>query len=163
MGVQMEAIRNILDKVLEKICCILLAIMVVLIFWQVFTRYVLGHPSVFSEALAKYLFIWLIFFSMAYVFGKREHMAIEFFADKLSKKKRLILDNLNQVLIILFSSGVLIYGGIFTTIYQMQKIDATLQIPMGYIYMIVPISGLLVIFYCINNIRENLINAKEDE
>ncbi len=159
----MEAIRIVLDKVLEKICCVVLSVMVVLIFWQVFTRYVIGHPSVTSEALAKYMFIWLIFLSMAYVFGKREHMAIEFFADKLEKKARLKLDIVNQVLIIIFSLGVLVYGGIYTTVYQMQKLDATLHIPMGFIYIIVPISGVLVIFYCINNIREDLEDNKEVE
>ncbi len=163
MVIAMKSIRNVLNKILEVICAILLSIMVVLIFWQVFTRYVLGHPSVTSEALAKYMFIWLIFLSMTYVFGKRDHMAIEYFVDKLSKRKRLIIDNINQVLIILFSTGVLVYGGLYTTVYQMQKIDATLQIPMGYLYMIVPISGVLVIFYCAYNIMENIQNFKEAE
>ena len=45
----METLRKGLDKVLEFICCILLALMTILVTWQVVSRYVLNNPSTITE------------------------------------------------------------------------------------------------------------------
>lgn len=154
----MKEIRQIVDTIIEWVCSGILIFMVTLVAWQVFTRYVLGNPSVTSESIARYLFVWLIFLSLAYVFGKRGHMSINFVIDKLRPENRLKLDTINQIIQIIFSGGILVYGGLIFTVSQMVQLDAVLQIPMGFIYMIIPISGCLVIFYTVCNIIEN-INA----
>lgn len=157
----MKEIRKIVDMVIEWLCCGILILMVSLVAWQVFTRYVLGDPSVTSESVARYMFVWLIFLVLAYVFGKRGHMAINFVIDKLKPENRLKLDTLNQVIQIVFSAGILVYGGLVFTVSQMVQLDAVLQIPMGFIYMVIPISGCLVIFYTVCNILENLDQLKK--
>lgn len=157
----MKEIRKIVDMVIEWLCCGILILMVSLVAWQVFTRYVLGDPSVTSESVARYMFVWLIFLALAYVFGKRGHMAINFVIDKLKPENRLKLDTLNQIIQIVFSAGILVYGGLVFTISQMVQLDAVLQIPMGYIYMVIPISGCLVIFYTACNILDNLDQLKK--
>lgn len=157
----MKEIRKIVDMVIEWLCCGILILMVALVAWQVFTRYVLGNPSVTSESVARYMFVWLIFLALAYVFGRRGHMAINFVIDKLKPENRLKLDTLNQVIQIVFSAGILVYGGLVFTVSQMVQLDAVLQIPMGFIYMVIPISGCLVIFYTVCNILENLDQLKK--
>lgn len=156
----MKEIRKIVDMVIEWLCCGILILMVALVAWQVFTRYILGNPSVTSESVARYMFVWLIFLALAYVFGRRGHMAINFVIDKLKPENRLKIDTLNQVIQIVFSGGILVYGGLVFTISQMVQLDAVLQIPMGLIYMVIPISGCLVIFYTVCNILENLNQLK---
>lgn len=157
----MKEIKQIVDTIIEWICSGILIVMVILVAWQVFTRYVLGNPSVTSESIARYLFVWLIFLSLAYVFGKRGHMSINFVIDKLSPVKKVKLDTVNQIIQIVFSAGILVYGGLTFTISQMVQLDAVLQIPMGLIYMIIPISGCLVIFYTSCNIIENMSQLKK--
>lgn len=157
----MKEIRKIVDMVIEWLCCGILILMVALVAWQVFTRYILGNPSVTSESVARYMFVWLIFLALAYVFGRRGHMAINFVIDKLKPENRLKIDTLNQVIQIVFSGGILVYGGLVFTISQMVQLDAVLQIPMGLIYMVIPISGCLVIFYTVCNILENLNQLKK--
>ena len=76
------AIKSVIDKIMEVINVIILAIMSVLVVYQVFARFVLNSPSAISEALSQYLFVWMIMFGSAYVFGVREHLTIDLIRDK---------------------------------------------------------------------------------
>ncbi|MFR3072754.1 MAG: TRAP transporter small permease, partial [Paeniclostridium sp.] len=82
----MNKFRNILNKVIEVICITLLAFMVVLGTWQIITRYVLNNPSTVSEDLLIYSFVWMSLLGSAYVFGKKDHMTMVFFRQKLESK-----------------------------------------------------------------------------
>ena len=73
----LNKIKFVVDKVIEVISTILLAIMTVLVVYQVVTRYVFNAPSAISEILSQYLFVWMIMFGSAYVYGSREHLTID--------------------------------------------------------------------------------------
>ncbi|WP_291259960.1 TRAP transporter small permease [Fusobacterium sp.] len=149
----MECIKNILNKIIEIFCIVILGIMTLLVTWQVITRYFFNNPSVVTEQTSQYLFVWLIMYGSAYVFGKREHMQISFVRDLAPKNLRKFIDIFQEITITIFVIGVMIYGGYFTTLRQMGQTDAALQIPMGVVYSAVPISGLIIIFYAIYNIK----------
>ena len=70
----MEAIRKGLDKVLEVVCCLLLALMTIFATWQVASRYIFNKPSTVTEELVLICFVWMGLLGAAYVFGKQEHM-----------------------------------------------------------------------------------------
>lgn len=148
----MNAIKDILDKIIEWFCIILMGIMTILVTWQVITRYVFNNPSVFTEKTCQYLFVWLIMYGSAYVFGKREHMKISFVRDMARPSIQKILDCLQEIIIAIFTIGVMIYGGYWGSMTQLAQSDATLGIPIGVIYSAIPISGVIVIFYVVNNI-----------
>ena len=62
---------------------------------------------------------------------------------------------------IIFSLTVLVYGGINITSLTMKQISAALGVSMGYVYMVLPLSGVLMIFYGVNNIL-NIIKEKNN-
>lgn len=157
----MNIIKSKVDFVLEWVSVVIFSCMTLLVSWQVFTRYILNNPSTTSEITAKYMFVWLVFIGAAYVFGKREHMNIGFIKDKMSPMVQFILNIIIEVLIALFTLAVLVFGGIYLTTKGMAQVDATLLIPLGYIYMVIPISGVLTIFYNICNILDEIKAAKE--
>lgn len=148
----MHTIKKVIDKILEVVCMGLMVMMTVLVTWQVFTRYVLNNPSAISEVLAKYLFVWLVLFGTAYVFGLKEHMSITFVKDKLPLKVQYILDFISEIIIAAFAGIVMIQGGWISTVKQMSQMDSSLKMPMGVVYSAIPISGVIIIFYCIYNI-----------
>ena len=78
----MNSIRKILDKILEVACILIFGIMTIFVVYQVVTRYVFQSPSSWSESVVTYGFIWLAMLGGAYVFGKRDHMAMTFVLDK---------------------------------------------------------------------------------
>ncbi len=149
----MELIRNALDKVIEWFCIVIMGVMTILVTWQVITRYVFNNPSVFTEQTSQYLFVWLIMYGSAYVFGKREHMKISFVRDLVRKSVRKYFDIIQEIITMIFVLCVMVYGGYYSTLKQMVQTDATLQIPMGVIYSAIPISGLIIIFYTTTNIK----------
>ncbi|MGL5614465.1 TRAP transporter small permease [Cetobacterium sp.] len=150
----METLRNGLDKIIEIFCIVLMAFMTVLVTWQVITRYVFNNPSAVTEQLCQYLFIWLVLFGSAYIFGRREHMQITFIKEKLPSKLGKICDILQEIIIFIFTFGVLVIGGYLSVVKQMVQFDAALQIPIGIVYAAIPLSGVFILFYSIYNIKK---------
>ncbi|KGQ32597.1 C4-dicarboxylate ABC transporter permease [Gallibacterium genomosp. 2] len=145
-------IKKILDRAIEWICIFIVGLMTVLITYQVVVRYVFNSPSAVSEILSRYLFVWLILFAGAYVFGLREHMEIAFLKNKFPPKLQVVADSISEIVIATFAIGVMIIGGYSATVRQMFQLDSALQIPIGVIYSAIPISGAIIVFYSICNL-----------
>jgi TRAP-type C4-dicarboxylate transport system permease small subunit len=156
----MDSIKRVFDKMLEWICVILLSLMTILVTYQVIVRYFFNNPNAYTEVLSKYMFVWLIMYGSAYVFGLREHMNIAVVRDKMPAKMRIIIEMISELVIVLFAVGVLIYGGFKQMADQMVQLDAALQIPMGIIYSAVPISSCFIVFYFIINERNLILELK---
>lgn len=87
----MEAVKKIkngMNAVLSFLCIILFAFMVCVGTYQIVTRFVFNSPSTVSEELLTYSFAWMALLSSALVFGKRDHMRMGFWADKLTGTKK---------------------------------------------------------------------------
>ena len=65
-----------------------------------------------------------------------------------------------EVVVIIFSALILVYGGSVITTMNMLQYDSILKIPTGTIYSIIPVCGVLIIFYSIYNLIVEL-NKKE--
>ncbi len=87
----MKKIRNSIEKILEWVLISLLGIMVINVLWQVFSRFFTSNPSSFTDELARYLMIWLGILGAAYVAGKNEHVAIDFFVKKFSASNQKLM------------------------------------------------------------------------
>lgn len=156
----MNVIKKILDKILGTFCIVLFGFLVLLVTWQVFTRFVLDEPSMISEELAKYCFVWLSLFGAAFVFGENGHMAIEFVKDKFPKKMKMGVEIVIELIVIAFAALVLVKGGMTATSLAWTQMSGALQVPVGYLYLALPISGMFVVYYCINNIY-TIVKAKK--
>jgi TRAP-type C4-dicarboxylate transport system permease small subunit len=147
-------LRNKIDKVLAKVLIIIMSIMVINVLWQVFSRYFLGAPSSFTDELARYLMIWIGILGAAYVSGRNKHVAIDVLPSRLSAKNQKKLKLIVRILIILFCLFALVIGGsrlVFVT-FVLDQYSPALQVPLAVVYMIIPISGLLIIYYKISDI-----------
>lgn len=156
----MQKFKAILNKIMETACSLIFALMIIVGTYQIVTRYVFSKPSTISEELLTYSFTWLAMLAAAYVFGKRDHMRMSFVADKVSPKGQIILSIFAEVATIIFTALVLLYGGVAITQLTMSQITASLGIPMGYVYIIIPICGIITIIYDIINISELLSKLK---
>jgi TRAP-type C4-dicarboxylate transport system permease small subunit len=145
----MVSLKLKLDKIVGTMLMVIMAIMVINVTWQVFSRYVIQSPSSFTDELSRYLLVWLGMLGAAYVAGQGNHLAIDILPTKLTgEAKRRLLMVIN-VVIILFVIPVMIMGGsnlVYIT-YILEQKSATLQLPLAYVYMMIPFSGLLVLFY----------------
>ena len=137
---------------------ILMVLMVLSVLWQIFSRYLVQNPSSFTEELSRFLFIWIGILGAAYASGQQSHLAIDILPPKLNPSNRMKLRIGINILIILFSLTVLIVGGgnLVYVNYLLGQSSAALNVPLSWVYTVVPISGILVIYYKVNEI----INSK---
>jgi len=108
----------------------------------------------------------------AYISAKKKHLAIEWINSKLSPQNTIILDVIINLIIIIFTSIVFIYGGtiVVEKTLSFHQISPGLSLyghhlPMGYVYLVAPISGVLIVIYSINDILFDLnktINNKSE-
>lgn len=147
-----------LDRVLEIIVILIMGTLVIDVLWQVFSRFILSNPSSFTDELARFLLIWVSLLGGAYMSGKRLHLSIDLISHKLTIKQSLVIDSIVQIIILLFVVSVLIIGGsrlVFITLY-LEQTSAALNAPLGYIYSVLPLSGLIMMIYSFHFLLQNL-------
>ncbi|MFQ8433238.1 TRAP transporter small permease [Amaricoccus sp. W119] len=148
----MAGLRRALDLTLGFVCCVLLAGLVVVLAWQVISRYAMNAPSSTTEEMLRYGVIWMSLLGAAYAVGKGSHLSVDLLRDRLGRAGRLRLDAVIAVFFILFAAVVLIWGGMRgVTIASMQK-SAVMQIPMSWVYLSLPVSGALMVVYSVLNL-----------
>ena len=150
----MSRIREYLNKGLYVLAGGSFILMTLLTCWQVFTRYILGKPSSWSEELVSYLFAWMTLLGSSLVVGDRGHMNIPLLVEKSSPSMRTALSVLAEVVAAVFAGVILVYGGIQITDLAMAQMTSALGVPVGVFYTVLPLSGILNIVYCILNIVE---------
>ncbi|GIK99761.1 MAG: C4-dicarboxylate ABC transporter permease [Alphaproteobacteria bacterium] len=145
----MNALRSHLDRGLRHTIALLLAGMVLNVVWQVFTRFVLQTPSSYTEELARYTMIWLGLLGAAYCAGRRTHLALDLLPGALHGGRRRALAVLIEGLILLFALTVLVGGGgrLVWISLQLGQTSAALQLKLGYVYLALPLSGLVIALY----------------
>jgi TRAP-type C4-dicarboxylate transport system permease small subunit len=141
--------QNKLNKILEVTLVVLVSVLVVDVLWQVFSRYLLSSPSSFTDELAGFLLIWVGVLGASYVSGRKEHLAIDILIQKSPPARQKKLQYLIHSLVFLFALSVMVLGGIILmyTRFILQVKSAALQLPLGYVYIILPISGLIIMYY----------------
>ncbi|MEM6321213.1 MAG: TRAP transporter small permease [Bacteroidota bacterium] len=141
--------RKKIDKYLGGLLTILMIVMTLDVLWGVFTRYAMGNQASWSEELARFLLIWIGILGAAYASGQKMHLAIDLLSPKLNDENKQRIDLLIKGLIILFAFLVLVVGG-GRLIYISQTLgqtSAALKLPLSIVYSVLPISGLLIIYY----------------
>ena len=152
--------RKLIDKILEIFLISILSILVLDVLWQVASRYLLADPSKFTDEIAGFLLIWVSLFGAAYVSGKNQHLAINILANKLHGQKRKILQVAIHTIIVLFAVFVFLIGGTWLvyTRFHLGQISPALELPLGYVYLVLPLSGLFILYYSVDNTIKELKN-----
>lgn len=148
--------RARIDYILSSLVIIVMSALVIDVLLQVATGFFLkeSNPFTFTDELAEFLLIWVGLLGAAYATGKKQHLAIELINNKLSNKGTRRLSIFINCLILLFALSVLVIGGIrFVTInIKLEQISSAMQIPMWYVYLVLPLSGLFIMYYAFDDL-----------
>ncbi|HEX9827976.1 MAG TPA: TRAP transporter small permease [Flavobacteriaceae bacterium] len=147
-------LRKTVDRILSNTLILIMTVMVINVLWQVFTRFIMGNPSSFTDELARYLMIWLGILGAAYVSGRNMHVAIDVLPLRSSDKTQRKLKRIVYVSIIAFALFAMVIGGlrlVYIT-YVLNQHSPALQIPLAAVYFAIPLSGVLIIYYKITDI-----------
>ncbi|WP_194246262.1 TRAP transporter small permease [Martelella limonii] len=146
-----NAIARVIDALLGVAIVIGFSVMVGCVVWQVVSRYVLQTPSIYTDEISRFLFIWVALIGGAYTFGKGRHLAIELLAPALSGWQKKASELLVLAIIALFAIMVMMKGGggLVARTLANGQVSPAMQLPMGYIYLALPIGGAIILFYCL--------------
>jgi TRAP-type C4-dicarboxylate transport system permease small subunit len=150
-------IRKTVDMILSRLVVVIMAILVLDVIWQVASRYIMKEPSSWTDELAGFLLIWVGLLGAAYATGMKDHLAIDLLPRRLDPGRRKYLYIVINSLITAFALIILVIGGIrlvYIT-FKLNQISSALQIPVGYVYLVVPLCGVFILFYAVHDIVFN--------
>jgi TRAP-type transport system small permease protein len=158
----MRIYRKIMDhlaRVLFIVTAVMMCAMVLIIFWQVFSRFVLDKTPRWSEESTIVLMIYTGFLGATLAYRERLHIGIKFFLLKMKQKIRNRIYFVIDILIGLFSLFMLIWGTGFAWMMRSQTLPAT-KIPVGISYLPIPLAGLMLILFVIEKIGGDFAERK---
>lgn len=156
----LETLTDIVDHALKWLLVVLMAVAVLNVLWQVFTRFAINAPSGFTEELARYLLIWIGIVGSAYAVGTRSHLALELLPERLEGRRLHQLRIVIEACVLVFALLVMMIGGmrLVYVLLSAGQTSSSLGILVGYVYSAVPLSGLIIVFYSTVHIIEEARN-----
>ena len=148
---KLRTIKKVLDRSLELLVMIVVAVLVLDVLWQVFTRKVLNDPSTWTEELAVFMLIWVSLLGAAVALSRGAHLGIDYFVGKLPPRTRVATEVLVFFCIAAFSLLVMVVGGIDLVVSTLElgQESPALRVKVGYVYLAIPISGFFLTLYAV--------------
>jgi len=154
--------RKTIDSILGKVCLSILFIMLAAVIWQVFSRFILQSPSTVTDEISSYSLIWVGLLGSAYATGQHLHLAIDLLPEKLVEKNSKLFDGFVYLSVFIFGFFVMIVGGtrLCQLSFQFEQKSASLGIPLGFVYIVVPIAGILICYFSLDTFFKKLKTSK---
>lgn len=151
---RVRSARELLDRGLEVTLALLMLVMVAVVTWQIFTRFVLGAPASGTEELVRFALLWLSLLGASYGFGRGAHLAIDLLPRALGPRARRVHRAVTLLFIGAFAAAVLIIGGgrLAQLTLELGQASASLSVERGYVYLVLPLSGFIILLYVLEGL-----------
>jgi TRAP-type C4-dicarboxylate transport system permease small subunit len=158
--------RLALCRLLEVALILAVAVLVLDVLWGVFTRYVLSDQARWSEELARFLLVWISLLGGAVAFGEKSHLGVDYFVGKFDPASSKFITIIGQLIVLFFAISIFIVGGyrLVSNTLTIGQTTPALGLEMGHVYLAVPIAGVFIILFTIEQLLETLLtNASQEE
>ncbi|HYB20477.1 MAG TPA: TRAP transporter small permease [Thermodesulfobacteriota bacterium] len=154
--------RRYWGNLVEGICMVLVVALAVVVFLQVFNRFILKTPLAWSEDLAMLLFQWVAFLGAAVGVKRMRHFGIEMAVKRMSEKARRWVEILTPFIIGIVAVAMIIEGyGLIELNYR--RIYSSMDLSYTWAYLPIPISGVLMIIFLIHQEIRLLMGHEEEK
>lgn len=149
------------DKFWETSIIVLLFGIVFLGFVQVIFRYILNSPLTWSEAICRYMYVWMVFVGSAVVINTEGHLTLTFFVDKMPRRIRQSLKVVANLVVIFVLILIFIKEGAYLTKVTSSQISATVGNKMSWVYVAIPLGGVLMVLNTLRQLVRQLRGGEE--
>ena len=157
----MERLLTGIDWIMDKVTLLILILLNLIVGLQVFSRYVLNHSLFWSEELARYLFIWLVFLSAAMVLRQDRHIQVSVFVDMLPASMKRAIIVLGELLMLGFAGVVLVesirLAGMVWTV-----LTAAMEIPWTFVYLGIILGMAIMVLALAGSLWARLMGRREE-
>jgi TRAP-type C4-dicarboxylate transport system permease small subunit len=155
-------VKNILGDWVERFCMVLVVSLAVIVFLQVFNRFILKAPLAWSEDLAMLLFQWVAFLGAAVGVRRTRHFGIELVVKKMAAKTRHWIEIVVVPLVVGSVAVVMVVQGYRVILFNYNRVYSSMDLSYVWAYMPIPISGILIIIFLIQQEVERLRSQKAE-
>ena len=148
-------LNTALDRATCGACVVLLAAIFGIMLLQIAFRYLLNAPLVWTEELARYLYIWACYLGAVVALRRGNHIVIGLVQDRLPPGLRRAVVLGTQGLALGFL-GMLAVQGVRLALRTHTVIAITLPIPWSAIYAAAPVAAILMIFQTLESVGDTL-------
>jgi TRAP-type C4-dicarboxylate transport system permease small subunit len=153
----MKVVHWLDDHFEETLLIVFSMIMVIVITLQVFMRHVMGASLSWSEELARYCFIWLVYVGISYGVKKQRHIKVDVVLILLKERGKIILNLIANVLFLGFAIFIIIYGSRITgQLMGFGQTSPALSLPMWIVYAATPVGMALTSFRIIQQMLRQI-------
>lgn len=151
----MKAIKNFIDNILRVVMALSSLVLFSITFMQVVWRFVLKSPLPWSQDIIRLCFTYLVFLGAAYCVKENAHLSIDVIISLLKPRTRKIVDLLISLVLLAFFVFLAYYGVAFMQTGDSQMAPY-LPLRMSLYYASVPVSAVLMVFYMLLQLAEQL-------
>jgi len=139
-------VKKLLDTVVEAVSAVAVVALTVIVFVQVFNRFVLQTPLAWSEDLAMLLFQWVVFLGAALGVNRARHFSIELVVRHLPPWARHAVDLLTPIVMAIVALVMIVQGWAILGINR-NRIYATMDVSYVWAFLPIPAAGVLILIY----------------
>lgn len=125
----------------EYILVILSAFTVVIIFLQVVMRYAFEASLIWSEEIARYAFIWMIYIGVSYAVKRKKHLGVDALSMIFDRKGQIIISMIANISFLIFAVSMTYFG--IDIVMKVTRTSAAMQIPLSWVYA-APVAGFIL-------------------
>lgn len=150
-----------MTSALNLVLIIAVAVLVIDVVWGVFTRYIMGEQTKWTEELARFLLVWISLLGGAVAFGTKGHLGVDFFVGKFHPDARKLMAVTAHLMVLFFAGAIFVYGGIrvVSDALAMEQMTPALGWKMGHVYLALPVAGIFMLLFTLENLVETLTTS----
>jgi TRAP-type C4-dicarboxylate transport system permease small subunit len=141
-------VKKVVDHCIEAVSAAMVVALAVIVFIQVFNRFVLKTPLAWSEDLAMLLFQWVVFVGAALGVKRMRHFGIELVVRQLPERIRHRVELLTPIVMAIVALVMIVQGWTILGLNR-NRIYATMDLSYTWAFLPIPLSGVLILIYLI--------------
>jgi TRAP-type transport system small permease protein len=144
-----------LDRFLHGLLALLLGVLTASVFLQVLSRFVLRYPLPWTEEVTRLAFVYSIFVGATVAVREKAHINVDVFVTLLPRRAARAVTLAGSALVAVFL-GVVVWQGILFVQATGVQMTPVLQIPFRHLYVVIPVSGALMLVYLVLGVVDDL-------
>ena len=160
----LKVLKTFWDNFEETILTYSFLALIPLLFAQVFLRYVFNYAIPWSEELARYAFVWLIWLGAGLCVKERRHIRIDVITSRFPERVYKIFECIITLISIAFCVFLLYKSlSVVSMVARLKQTSPALKIPMSAVYASVPVSCAMMIIHYIEYLFKLFKGSRADQ
>lgn len=147
----LQRVDTITGQILRTISIVCFVALFFLLFINVLARTFQLAGFAWFDEIVQGLFAWMVFMGAAALWREREHFAVDWLEVKLGHSQyAIMLRGFISLLCLFFLIAMTVYG--YDLYSRSSALTPILQMPSSLFYIVIPLSGLVMIIYTLRDI-----------